>query len=183
MPALMFTRRLLKALGPRTVCALFPLQEVTEDRSVLGGWSANVIMAPRQRYVIFVNVRTLLSIIVLMAPGRELIERFRESLCDELVRLGVSEADADAESRSFERAVLTPNTDRGLLGVLNDYAFHYRYRIETDHRAGEAPDLRKLQAELNHMPHVSRGPTFSDRSVRALFGVDEPRSGSAGADR
>lgn len=182
MPALMFTRRLLKALGSRTVCSLFPLQEIAEGHGALGGWSANVLTAWRRRYVLFVNARTLMSVIVPLAPGRTLLSRFKTSLHRELTRLGVREEDAFEEVRALDRAFLAPNDDRSVLGVLNDYALHYRYHIELECGEGREPDLAALQAKLNQMPHVSRGPTFSDRSVRSLFGVDEPRAESGRAD-
>jgi hypothetical protein len=67
------------------------------------------------------------------------------------------------ESAAVEFEPLTRLTNRGMIGTLNDLEFHCGIELEYHE------DLRRVQRNLNDMPHVNREPCVPVDAVTQLF--------------
>ena len=67
------------------------------------------------------------------------------------------------ESAAVELEALTRLTNRSMIGTLNDLEFHCGIELEYHQ------DLRRVQRNLNDMPHVNREPCVPVDAVTQLF--------------
>lgn len=81
MPILKCTRTLVRVLGKSADKQFSPQPD--NDTSVLGCWSAHLVMFARMRFVLFVNAKTLLTIFLHLIPKEHLLERFRQALANQ----------------------------------------------------------------------------------------------------
>ena len=166
-----FTKKLRDRMGKELI-PLFPMQTVESDNSILGCWDANLVVVMRKRYILFVNEKTLLTIFIPLVPKKSVIERFRNSLFNELLRLGVPEENVIIELDNYNTCNLSTKTDRSVLGSINDLAWHYKTKLIRQFGETGEIDLLNAQILLNNIPHVKREKSFPDYYVQELFGVD-----------
>ena len=131
MTALECTQKLIKAFG-KSAEKLFPSTNVDiEEASILGCWSAHLVVLSRVRYVIFINNKTLLTIFIPFKPKETLIQRFQQALFKELLRLGVAIDAATEESLKFLNFTLEKNTNRSITGYINEMVFAYKVLLSS----------------------------------------------------
>ena len=171
MPILKCTRTLVRVLGKSADKQFSPQPD--NDTSVLGCWSAHLVMFARMRFVLFVNAKTLLTIFIHLIPKEHLLERFRQALVKELIRLGVPPSKAMEETEKFRNFSLEKNTDRSVIGFMNRLAFEYKVLLSIHIEEYGLFDPENAQALANQTPHVKREHPFPDDYVRELFGVEE----------
>ena len=174
MPILKCTRTLVRVLG-KSADKQFSTQP-DNDTSVLGCWSAHLVMFARMRFVLFVNAKTLLTIFIHLIPKEHLLERFRQALVKELIRIGVPPGKAMEETEKFRNFSLEKNTDRSVIGSMNELAFDYKVLLSSHIEEYGLLDLENAQELANQMPHVKREHPFPDDYVRELFGVEEQKA-------
>jgi hypothetical protein len=174
MPILKCTRTLVRVLG-KSADKQFSTQP-DNDTSVLGCWSAHLVIFARIRFVLFVNAKTLLTIFIYLKPKEILLERFRQALVKELTRLGVRFGKAMEETEKFRNFSLEKNTDRSVIGSMNELAFDYKIFLSMHIEEYGLLDLENAQELANQIPHVKREHPFPDNYVRELFGVEEQKA-------
>jgi hypothetical protein len=170
MPALKCTRKLIKALG-KSADRLFVTKQDSEDASVLGDWTAHLVIFARIRFVLFVNDKTLLSIFIHLVPKEYLFERFQQALFKELLRLEIPADKATEEALKFQAFSLEENTDRSMRGYLNQMAFEYKFFLSAHIEEHGTFDPEAAQALTNQSPHVKRKHSFPEYYARELFGA------------
>jgi hypothetical protein len=172
MPIIMATRELWREIGDGAPLA--NRADVPADSTKLGVWSAKCVHVPEGDFCIAVNETTYLALVLPLVPLPEFLVAFAFSLGTQLETLGVPGPHAVAEARSFlEGTAFAKNSNRSLLGTLNDLEFHFSIRIE-----GVSPDpdsLFAIQGEVNEIPHVKRPIPFASEATTLLFS----RAGSA----
>lgn len=89
----------------------------------LGDWYANLLVHHRKQVVMFVSERTLLPVVVPVAPVATLIPRFRASLRELLLALGVAHDAIDAEMHEMAVRSVGKTSNRRVLGSMNDFAW------------------------------------------------------------
>lgn len=129
----------------------------------LGSWAAKVCRIDRRDLVIALNERTYLTVVFPLAPRREFRSNFARAVADVLEDLRLPEEIVRSESAAVEFEPLARLTNRSMTGTLNDLEFHCG--IELSYH----DDLRKIQLNLNEIPHVSRDPCVPVDAVRRLF--------------
>jgi len=167
MPFVMCTKQLARAMGRAGLAGLSPVCSIETD-SKLGNWCAKLFTFRRKKYVLFGSESTLLMLLVPLSPSNTLFQRFRYEMGRELLRLGVEPDRIEKELHSQEHLVQAPNTNRSLMGSVNDLASHCPYYLERYTRISEHA-LRKVQEKLNSTPHCNREHVFADAYVKELF--------------
>lgn len=97
-----------------------PLSEPPSSTTVLGDWYANVLFW-RPQAALFVNERTLLPVLVPLAPAATVIARLRPTV--ELVfgLHGLAGSFIAHELDAMENAVLAKTANRSVVGMLNEF--------------------------------------------------------------
>ena len=131
--------------------------------ALLGSWAAKVFRYYRKDLVIGLNQRTYLTVVFPLAPRVQFRSNFATAVADALEDLGLPMAVVQAESPALEFAPLTRLTNRSMTGTLNDLEFHCGIELEYH------DDLRRVQRNLNDMPHVNRDPCVPVDAVAQLF--------------
>jgi len=153
------TQRFLdRARGP------FGGPDDTSDTS-LGAWYANVLFWKPQ-VALFVNEKTLLPVLMSVAPAATVVDRFPASLSDVLLALGVDRRFTEAEVTRMAEHRLAKTNSRSVLGTMNDFVF----MAEHIRRRDDSKDLLALSLWLAQTPC---SPLFKrhgspDRELAAL---------------
>lgn len=131
----------------------------------LGSWYATALFWKPQ-LALLVNERTLLPVILTLAPASTLVQRFPEVLKTVLLGLGLPDAFIQAEVNGMNEVVFAKTANRSVLGVMNEFAFlaeGYRDR-------NGLVDPLALSLKLAHTPcgPLYKGPVFPDRAVHDL---------------
>jgi hypothetical protein len=163
MPTIMIPAKLWTRLGLRGS----PLAATDDERGRLGNWSLASVGTGVGELALFVNQRTCLTVLTPIAPLPILIRSFVLRLAEELGRHAIGRAMIQAELAALAEPKLGKNTDRSLLGTVNDLVFHAQVRAEKARTIAAACDT--VQSGLNATPHVNRKPSFSDEALAALF--------------
>jgi len=169
MPVLKCTKKLIKALG-KSADKLLVKNQDSEDTSVLGDWTAHLVIFARMRFVLFMNDKTLLTIFIHLVPKENLVERFQQALFKELLRLEIP-ADSTSEETFRLKFSLEENTDRSMRSYLNQIAFIYKYLLAAHIEEHGTFDPEAAQMIANETPHVKREHDFPEYYVRELFGA------------
>jgi len=159
---IMCTQRLWQRLGH----AGRPPSQVSEPLIhgvLLGSWAAKVCRIDRRDLVIALNERTYLTVVFPLAPRREFRANFASAVGDVLRDLRLPEEIVPSESAAVEFEPLSRLTNRSMTGTLNDLEFYCG--IELSYH----DDLRRVQLNLNEIPHVNRDPCIPVDSVRRLL--------------
>ena len=91
--------------------------------NILGNWYAKAIFSKPQ-VALFVNERTLLPVLMPLAPASSLVERFPQYLFKVLLSQGVSESFMQQELNSLDEVVYCKSTNRSIIGILNMFTYH-----------------------------------------------------------
>lgn len=92
----------------------------------LGNWYATA-MFWRPQVALFVNERTLLPVLVPLAPAAMLLERFAEGLRVMLESLGASPLFIAEEQWAMSEGSFAKTANRQVLGVMNRFEFELGY--------------------------------------------------------
>ena len=173
MPTIMCTRDLWRSLGKKGVLGARPSPE--EETTRLGAWAAKVTALPEGRFCVALNEATYLTAIFPFLPLPMFIELFVAAVILELEHIGTPSDVIKAEMEPvFENITFARNSNRSLLGSLNDVCLHFEWAMEADGRT-DPEHLLWIQHKLNVMPHVKREPPFPVEAVSLLLS-GQPRA-------
>jgi hypothetical protein len=152
------TKKLLDRIKPQ-------VESPRAGTTLLGDWYATVLFWKPQ-VALIVNERTLLPVLVPLAPASTLVQRFPLALKDVLGTLGLPAAFVEAEIRDMREVTYAKTSNRSVLGVMNEFAFLAAgYRAQSD-----AVDALSLSLTLAGTPcgPLYKTTVFPDRAVREL---------------
>lgn len=121
--------------------------EGDQDTTMLGGWYATALFW-RPRLALLVNERTLLPVLLPLAPARTLPARIGEQITVVLEAHQVSKGFVDEELRRMRDCRFTTTANRSVVGVMNE--FTKLAEVYADDRA--RPDLLTLSLRLATTP-------------------------------
>jgi hypothetical protein len=153
------TKKLLDRIKPNV---LPPGQSTTH----MGAWYATALFWKPQ-LALLVNERTLLPVVMPLAPAATLAQRFPEALSKVLLSLVIDESKIQAELLEMTELVYAKTVNRSVLGVMNQFTHHAEgYR---DHFG--LVDPLDLSLELAGTPcsPLYKTATCPDLAVRDLF--------------
>lgn len=117
MYALRCTKKLVGRLG--SLKAEGDPQATSTTR--LGDWTANLLFVRRQQLVLAVNNKTLLPVLLPIAPNKTFLPRFAEAAGEMLMALGIDRRAVLAEMETMGECLVAPANDRRVLGTINDF--------------------------------------------------------------
>jgi hypothetical protein len=155
------TKKLLDRLGPPT------LQENEESTTLLGDWYATA-WSWRPQVALFVNERTLLPVVMPLAPAATLTARFPRQVAAVLAAHGTAQTVIDAEVAQMRDIRLAKTANRSVVGIMTDFTrLAEAYRDDTP-----TPDPLSLAMFLARTPcsPLYSKHTSPDRELAALLG-------------
>ncbi len=141
------------------------------DGAKLHNWSAKLIDDQRPAVVVALNEETSAAAIAFLDPPETLRERLAQSVAIELRRHGVGEDAIRLEVEALSKAEYAKNTNRSLMGSLNEAVHYVRARLEDLENASHG-DLLDILVGLNRWCHTgNRAFTYADEGIATIFGV------------
>ncbi len=139
------------------------------DDSILGSWHANLIFIDRKKCILFVNDKTLFNFLIPDLP-RELIQNispiFVQFLTATLVEEDFPRWFIDKVLGKNEKLSFGNTNSKKILGVMNDLAFHYEFRI-LEAGGVHSPYVPSIISKLNRMPMGPLKYAYSVDTLRA----------------
>lgn len=158
------TRKLLDRLPPSST----PQEEeraVTDTR--LGDWTAHLFFIGRQQIVLGVNNRTLLPVLLPIAPNKTFIPRFAEAAGEILMALGIDRKEVLSEMSRMAECIVATTNDRQVLGTVNDFGRALEFYV----------DGRPLPEISLRLAETPCGPIAMERPkdvARRMLGREDP---------
>ena len=153
------TRKLLERIKP-------VIQDPKQNSNCLGAWYATALFWKPQ-LALLVNERTLLPVMMPLAPAASLAQRFPQALAKVLNALDVNPLLIQTELSQMTEVRFAKTANRKVLGIMNEFIFsidNYRNHVGDE-------DLLQLSLWLAHTPcsPLYKTAVFPDQAVRELF--------------
>ncbi len=158
------TRKLLDRL-PRSVA---PATEQAASTTRMGDWTGNLLFIARQQVVLGVNNKTLLPVLLPIAPNKTFLPRFTETAGEMLMVLGIDRPKVLSEMAGMNECFVAPTNDRRVLGTMNDFG-----RMLEDYLDGRA--LVEVALHLADAPCSPIGMRNPRDVTRDLFAASTLR--------
>jgi len=131
----------------------------------LGSWVATLV--DEDRFVVALNERTCLTLVVRLQPAGSFRERFADSLRAALLEFGVQEDAVEVECAALREAPFVRLRAPELADSL-DFA-----EFEADAHLEEGQDAPSVQEMLNTYPYPECGAGCPDDAIALLFCAEE----------
>lgn len=144
---------------------------VPEPTPALGNWYATMLFW-RPQVALFVNERTLLPVLLSLAPAATLMGRFPEALRHVLEAHGVDRAFVRREIAAVGEGRYSKTSNRSVVGIMNEFTYladAYRAQRGIDDPVTLALELSRTPCGPLYRRHVS-----PDRELHALVTALEP---------
>lgn len=138
--------------------------------TVLGDWFATALFW-KPHVALLVNQRTFVPVFMPLAPAASLLDRVPDAIAAVLRRLGANETFIASELDAMRETRIAPTNDRSTVGVMNEFAYHGKFRWY-DGR-GSLEDLAVGLASMPLGPLRDRSG-FPDRELSAVLRIDHP---------
>jgi hypothetical protein len=107
-----------------------PTKNVVASTNVLGAWYANVFLMDRRPFVICMNERSFLSVILPLKEAATLQQRICSAAGDLFLRLGIPQNAVDQELAEMSSMVFGRTDSRALLGNLKELLDSAKYIMQ-----------------------------------------------------
>ena len=167
------TKKLLDRVKPADLCA------VEHPTTALGNWYATALFW-KPHTALLVNEKTLLPVLLPLAPAATLAERFPRQLGLVLAACGVNPEFIGDELAQMTEVRFAKTANRSVLGMVNQFSFlaeGYRDYLETQ-------DLLTLSMKLADTPcsPLRKGQVFPYREVNAVVQEWQCRRGESSVE-
>lgn len=155
------TKKLLERIKPRTVAVGGAL-----GTTLLGNWYATALFWKPQ-VALLVNEKTLMPVLMPLAPATDLATRFPEQLASVLAAHGLPQQFIDYELAQMNEVQYAKTSNRSVVGIMNQFSYlaeGYREYLETK-------DLLALSLRLSETPcsPLYKGAVSPDRELKRLL--------------
>jgi len=157
------TKKLLDRIKPEIVA---PGQSDTS----LGNWYATVLFWKPQ-VAVLVSERTLIPVLMPLAPAATLARRFPAQLALVLKEHGVSSEFIAQEVWRMDKVEYAKTSNRSVLGVLNEFVKQAEFWLAAyAYERGDDDDLLAISAKLAETPcsPLYQGPISPDKALHEL---------------
>jgi hypothetical protein len=140
-----------------------PSYAVPAHTTGLGNWYGHALFWTSQ-VALLVNERTLLTVLMPLAPAAALASRFPAHLTTVLRELGANAQFIASEVEAMSEMVVAKTVNRSVVGVVNEFAFladGYREYLKE-------PDLLALAIKLSGTPCSSLKGSSPARTLREI---------------
>jgi uncharacterized protein DUF6933 len=142
-----------------------PTEDAPPSTGRLGDWYANPWFW-RPQVVLFVSERSLLPVLLPLAPAATVIERFPAAFAEVVKAIGVDDVALNEELAEMEEVVLAKTASRSILGTMNEFSYladNYRWRHDEIELLDVSLWLARVPSQLR-----SGGFTPEDKSRELL---------------
>jgi hypothetical protein len=144
-----------------------PKGVLSDEPAVLGDWVGNIIPIWGGELLLFLNERTLLTLILSTSSLSDLRSAFQSQLANLLKSLRVPKSVVQAVSLEISAISLTSTDNRRMLALLRDASYYYQDVVDF-----VPPDRIRNQVEMEmHMADWLYGPTPYQRPIDLLTKV------------
>ena len=160
------TKKLLDRVKP-------PMRQTsTKTTTYLGNWYATALFWKPQ-VALLVNERTLLPVLMPLAPANELALRFPEHLSSVLLAQGAPYGLIEHELAAMQNCQYDKTANRSLVGMLNQFSY-----LAEGYRYYQTTDLRLLSLKLSETPcsPLYKSSISPDRELRKLIETEWVKS-------
>jgi hypothetical protein len=159
----MFVLRCTQRLLARTKASVEPKPPISDTR--LGDWYANVVHVGRQQLMLAISEKTLLPVVIPVAPLPTLVSRLSAGLAIVLDELGIRKTEIELEVGRMNAVTVGKTASRGVTGIMVDFARLIPFFIT------DGAPLHELSMKLAHTPcrPLSKTTTRPDSATIALF--------------
>jgi len=153
------TKKLLDRVKPSTIAPN------GISSTFLGNWYATALFWKPQ-VALLVNEKTLLPVLMPLAPATDLATRFPNHLASVLAAHGVPRAFINHELLHMNEVQYAKTSNRSVLGIMNQFM----YQAEGDREYIETKDLLALSIWLSETPcsPLYKGAVSPDRELKTL---------------
>ena len=161
------TKKLQKEMGLKK-------NDISEDKPeelYLGSWHANLIYIDGKKCVLFVNDKTLLNFIIpdlSRTQIKGLSNIFKVTLGGVLATEGVPELARTKMLLEYESIQYANTHSKSVLGSMNDLAFHYKYRLQSEGGV-HSTALPGIITAMNNMPMGALEYVFPIKALKAVY--------------
>ena len=157
------TKKLLDRIKPPTIAAGGAV-----GTALLGNWYATALFWKPQ-VALLVNEKTLLPVLMPLAPAKDLTTRFPNHLAGVLTAHGVPQQFIDDELAQMNEVQYAKTSNRSVVGIMNQFSYlteGYREYLETD-------DLLALSIRLSETPcsPLYKSAVSPDRELRRFVSM------------
>ena len=131
----------------------------------LGDWYGNTLNTGRQRLMIFVSDRSLLSIIMPLRERHEMLKNFKLRLAMLLLHLDVDVHLVTSELDQMETVVIAQTANKSVLGSMNDFSQITKVYLAND----DSTDLHRVNHRLAQIPCGPINYQSPDQLTRILL--------------
>ncbi|MDI9330950.1 MAG: hypothetical protein QM527_06520 [Alphaproteobacteria bacterium] len=153
------TKKLLDRIKPE-------LEAPRAGTTRLGNWYATALFWKPQMALV-VNERTLLPVLLPLAPAATLAQRFPIALRDVLQALDMPAEFIDSEISGMSEVVYAKTANRSILGVMNEFVYLAEGYREQD--GSVDPVWLSLRLAGTPCGPLYKGAVFPDKAVRELI--------------
>ena len=140
------------------------IEEPVFQNVIFGPWAATLARFDGQDLVIAVDVATYLTVVFRLGSRERLRRDFSDALSAALEDLGAPPRTIAMETAVVEAMPIVRLTDRTVSRTLQEVQWF------CDLELGYHDDLRRVQRNLNELPHAGRDPCVPAEAVAALVG-------------
>lgn len=133
--------------------------------TLLGNWYATALFWKPQ-VALLVNEKTLLPVLMPLAPATDLVTRFPEYLAGVLAIHGIPRPFVEQELAQMNKVQCAKTSNRSVVGIMNQFS----YLAEAHREYLETKDLLALSIRLSETPcsPLYKGAVSPDRELRVL---------------
>jgi hypothetical protein len=140
-----------------------PESEKLPTSTALGDWYATALFW-RPQLALLVNERTLLPVLMPLAPAATLPERFGPALAHLLRQHGIDQDFIEHEVAEMSEVAVVKTSNRSVVGTMNEFCFEATVHRE---RSGAA-DLLRLAMQLAQTPCSAIGYSTPARLLQEV---------------
>jgi hypothetical protein len=161
------TKKLLDRIKPSTTSPDYT------PSTVLGNWYATVLFWKPQ-FALFVNEKTLLPVLIPLAPATNIATLFPDELANVLTAHGVPKDFIEHERSQMSEAYYAKTANRSVVGIMNE--FSYLAEVFRDYH--ETGGLLTLSLKLSETPcsPLYKSMISPDRELKRVVGEWQNRN-------
>lgn len=146
-----------------------PIGALSEPTTRLGNWYCNEFTASRRKYLIFVNVRTLLPIVISvkgLKTSRDILELFKQRLFKAFLLLQLTEERFMPELMEMDEVVFAKTSNRSIIGSMKDIIAQAKFSSDYHEIDVDSPAMFE---SLSQIPLKANGYKLSTELVAELL--------------
>lgn len=141
-----------------------------ESTTTLGDWYAVDMVLNRKQFILAVNSKSRLGLVLNAAPYADFPQRLPQMVRDVLKSYCISREKIDSELKEMHEFVLAKTLDKSILGTLNDYRKNLEYMAAYGHGKFDLNDLVSLSLKITATPSLVMPGTWPQEVTLDLFG-------------